>query len=520
VKYIWADAICINQSDPKEVGHQVRQMGSIYSTAERVIVWLGLGNPFEFFDESEGISTLIQRFCEHYTKEAHPITSTTQHTFEVYCFFSALKDLLRRPWFDRLWVVQEAGLAMSVLVLFGDQDQEIDLDDMIRFVSNTRADFAGYYSISGYETFTLFPKRSTIAHPSSLDKLDFLDLLYHTSTQLDSDPRDFVFALLGHPSAQAGDGLIIEPNYQRSHWEIYHELAITLLQQSQNLRVLSAVGHVDEKSLTRDYSSWIPTWERESNICHLGVSGFRCNFVDAHAGFPRGLQFIKASKMLQVQGFTFDTIEEYTNEFRYTRGSKVAGKSLIDEWPIGTAMALNAFSTMSTQEKLEELVTALVCGWPNYDRSQASKGQSAHFHNSCLEQSLKDFAAFRLHMWTRTSHPKHAGPCEILPEGLSAAEEAAKEGVATSFLGDSETMVGGKRLSTTRGGLIGTGPAVLRTGDICCILFGGRIPFLLRPVGSSYRLVGEAYIRKVMQGEAVVDFVLGDTYRSQTFDIF
>ncbi|OAL48996.1 hypothetical protein IQ07DRAFT_487871, partial [Pyrenochaeta sp. DS3sAY3a] len=46
IKHLWADAICINQSDIKEVGHQVRQMSSIYSAAERVVVWTGLQDPF------------------------------------------------------------------------------------------------------------------------------------------------------------------------------------------------------------------------------------------------------------------------------------------------------------------------------------------------------------------------------------------------------------------------------------------------------------------------------------------
>ncbi|KAF2446168.1 HET-domain-containing protein, partial [Karstenula rhodostoma CBS 690.94] len=40
-RHLWADAICINQSDKKEVGHQVGQMSSIYTVAERVIIWLG-----------------------------------------------------------------------------------------------------------------------------------------------------------------------------------------------------------------------------------------------------------------------------------------------------------------------------------------------------------------------------------------------------------------------------------------------------------------------------------------------
>lgn len=38
---LWADAVCINQQDDVETGHQVQMMGSIYTDATHVLVWLG-----------------------------------------------------------------------------------------------------------------------------------------------------------------------------------------------------------------------------------------------------------------------------------------------------------------------------------------------------------------------------------------------------------------------------------------------------------------------------------------------
>jgi len=40
-RILWVDAICIDQKNPKERGHQVEQMSSIFNKAERVIIWLG-----------------------------------------------------------------------------------------------------------------------------------------------------------------------------------------------------------------------------------------------------------------------------------------------------------------------------------------------------------------------------------------------------------------------------------------------------------------------------------------------
>ena len=51
-RLIWADAICINQSDLEERSMQVQLMREIYSRASRVVVWLGP-------DGGEGTATAI-----------------------------------------------------------------------------------------------------------------------------------------------------------------------------------------------------------------------------------------------------------------------------------------------------------------------------------------------------------------------------------------------------------------------------------------------------------------------------
>ena len=41
VRYLWVDAVCINQNDATDKSRQVAMMGSIYKSARRVICWLG-----------------------------------------------------------------------------------------------------------------------------------------------------------------------------------------------------------------------------------------------------------------------------------------------------------------------------------------------------------------------------------------------------------------------------------------------------------------------------------------------
>jgi hypothetical protein len=43
-RVLWVDALCIDQTNLAERGHQVAQMGDIYRRADRVIIWLGLAS--------------------------------------------------------------------------------------------------------------------------------------------------------------------------------------------------------------------------------------------------------------------------------------------------------------------------------------------------------------------------------------------------------------------------------------------------------------------------------------------
>jgi hypothetical protein len=61
-RLVWADAICIDQTNNSERGHQVNIMGEIYRTARNVVVYLGKSTErteegmrsFKFFTEPNG----------------------------------------------------------------------------------------------------------------------------------------------------------------------------------------------------------------------------------------------------------------------------------------------------------------------------------------------------------------------------------------------------------------------------------------------------------------------------------
>lgn len=111
----WIDAICINQEDPKERSKQVQLMREIYFNARRVIVWLGK----EAEDTRAGVEFLK-------APEVHP--SLKEHAADVLrtassdltAILNGLGELLlNRPYWNRLWVVQEVMCAKDLVVHCG-----------------------------------------------------------------------------------------------------------------------------------------------------------------------------------------------------------------------------------------------------------------------------------------------------------------------------------------------------------------------------------------------------------------
>lgn len=71
---LWADAVCIDQSDAKDKSNQVPRMGTIFQDADRVIVWLGS-------DSSVDLESILNRQID-----ALPVvysTSSVEPSLEV-----------------------------------------------------------------------------------------------------------------------------------------------------------------------------------------------------------------------------------------------------------------------------------------------------------------------------------------------------------------------------------------------------------------------------------------------------
>jgi hypothetical protein len=118
-RILWIDALCINQIDEKERNHQVAQMGTIYQSAERVVAWLG--------DSDDSSSSAFRAILD--TKEWYVIKEESQNRLNrgskislQTAFFQCVLDLFSRPYWTRMWIIQEVLLARKLLFQCGDDN--------------------------------------------------------------------------------------------------------------------------------------------------------------------------------------------------------------------------------------------------------------------------------------------------------------------------------------------------------------------------------------------------------------
>jgi len=116
-RILWVDALCIDQNDLKERNHQVRQMGRIYHNAKQVLVWLGRPEVSTTLKRTNGLLGLIDSF--NAGTYSLGLGNNPLQNPEHWKKWHDLAILCELPYWNRLWIVQEIGLAFNLNVYYG-----------------------------------------------------------------------------------------------------------------------------------------------------------------------------------------------------------------------------------------------------------------------------------------------------------------------------------------------------------------------------------------------------------------
>jgi hypothetical protein len=102
---------------------------------------------------------------------------------------------------------------------------------------------------------------------------------------------------------------------------------------------------------------------------------------------------------------------------------------------------------------------------------------------------------------------------------LEKLQQLGRGGDAERFIWKVNQRCHSRRLFLTRRGYYGIGPEVMEYGDIVAVLFGAKVPYILRKTsGGRYYLLGECYVHGIMDGEVIERWKRGKD-KKQVFDI-
>jgi hypothetical protein len=151
---LWADAVCINQEDVAEREAQVSIMQHIYHSATKVIAWIGEDNglrderAIEFLHQLSSRAQQCLRLERSGEDTVKPSIASARYDKETLAWIESVTPLgfmdsiwldftalLSRPWFSRIWIVQEVVMGKSVTVQCGRHELEwMDIVNSVFFV--------------------------------------------------------------------------------------------------------------------------------------------------------------------------------------------------------------------------------------------------------------------------------------------------------------------------------------------------------------------------------------------------
>ena len=250
-RLLWIDAICINQDDIQERNSQVLIMGNIYNAANRVVIFLGNHTP--------GSRLLFQHLhaSTEWIASGKDIDLLPPPTAEI---VNEMYNLLARPWFSRIWVIQELYNAP-------DPDEALFVcdDDGVPFDTIRHCIF-GYHSTRVVYRLPTVLEIVIRDHDWSGAKSaaqQILLLAAFSSLSTSTDPRDRIIALtplIRHRSASL-QRLI---DYQKTTETLFEEFALFLL-QNVGLAMISVIHGPH----SRNMPSWVPDWSSDADIERL-----------------------------------------------------------------------------------------------------------------------------------------------------------------------------------------------------------------------------------------------------------
>ncbi|PVH71430.1 hypothetical protein DL98DRAFT_596981 [Cadophora sp. DSE1049] len=453
---LWIDALCINQQNIEERGQQVSMMGEyMLEPSIQLFGSVKLMND-EFVGKFETFS------LKRNATRGFPEPKDRRWT--------GLVDLFSRSWFERVWIIQEFGLSSDPTFIIGKQHvpKATFLDGIMWLFYSGYSDGIPKMRLAiaqACQVMRCAPRTSDMRWP-------LLRLLGDARTFNATDPRDKILGVLGLSEEGNETSMcpLLRPDYKKTLVQVLSDATRHFLEcrhgdgsQDGKLAVFSYVIHTKKYVLDSKYPSWILRCDKQATVVDLSS---RKEIV------PRGFQPGVVTSVPKFRTKGSPPISE-------ARGQWLRLKKLWNDLvnDLDKHEDLNHFAMVFAQSTSMGGCIEKIKDRPNADDFVAycleNLREEGHNSSTSEHRSRSDFKAFPL-------------------------PAAGDDGDADLM----RTCVTQHTLFTI-GSRIATGPDTVSVGDVVVILYGGDVPFVLRPEKDYYTLVGECYLYGSMEGEAL-----------------
>jgi hypothetical protein len=516
IKFLWVDALCINQADDKEKSRQVQRMRSIYKAAKTVYAWLGPGTSksdrfvldlskigrslldYIILESSFGdtVDTKVSsRSGRALKKFIYPsegghslLLGALDYMSPLDLSFGNVKDLLRNhtmtqllssSLWERCWILQEFCAAHDLVLVWGPANLAFKhfsaVWALLYNALRVPQEFGSHIDWGNLQeqlekTKPMVLQHIVTKHRPLLGQLTVTHLLQAT------DPRDKLFALLGI-STDAQD-LKIRADYSKSLRDVCIQLSSALLARDG----LSSLSLVSLPWYMSPTPSWVPDWSRwrPSTSVQTHVEPRDGQKWFAAAGARPAKFSISDEAILSVAGRIVGTVQD-----------------------VGSTGKIYHFSRSQHRCKAAKVF------WDDIQRFQPAQAWLS-------PTSAADDVAFRLPiLFSDQPPPNNHHPSPERIEYLKVSYQALRRFIRES--GNQEILPKPPKqcllyLNEMAPGLfpfkvsdrVGMGPKATQRDDLVCVFHGAPAPFIIRRKDNGrFTYIGEAFVDGMMHGEAM-----------------
>ncbi|MCJ1393775.1 hypothetical protein MMC18_006651 [Xylographa bjoerkii] len=497
----WIDAVCVNQRNLLERGRQVQLMRDVFRGAKQVVIWLG-----EEAADAHLVFTAISRYKEKFQNYSGPNRSETSFSWqftgdEQWALFTQFGE---RAWFTRLWVVQEVAWACRASVVCGQLVVDWQLFSAalcdVKFDNTSVSDLA-QFSVISIRNITSTSKSIVqgATERSSEGERSLAELVSRYRHCYATDPRDKIFALLGLRASLPAAAFPVD--YTKSTAAVYKDFALYVMREEANIDILSASCHPSPGTSCVTLPSWVPDWTKTSRS-YPGTTVFG-NYYHAATDVVCSFRLGEDPNMLLVDGLLMSQVAHVCRDWVLSTYGNLEKELYPGESPGKLVDALE----LQVHALKEAMLTAA--------SSQIYGGKAALRRNFVL--ALTGYS--NRNKYTTANLEADAvilydGYLSWMKKFLEAIRDRRDfrndpELVVTDEMDEFALAIGFKpfhhRFCRFSDGRLGYVPEEAALGDQIAIFLGASTPFLLRPHGDAYIIVGEIYVYKMMDGEALKD---------------